>query len=52
MSEALDKVPDAQIVPLVTLKLAVDELEEWRKMGKEWEKIGAKIAAAKMRGSA
>ena len=47
---ALD--PEAQIVPLVTLKLAVDEIEGWRKMAKEWEQVAAKIAAAKARGSA
>ncbi len=44
--------PDAQIVPLVTLKLAVDEIESWRQMAKEWEQVAARIAAAKARGSA
>jgi hypothetical protein len=45
-------VPDAQIVPLVTLKLAIDELEDMRKMVAEWKQIADKIAAAKARGSA
>lgn len=44
--------PEAQIVPLLTLRLAVEELEGMRKMVEEWKQIADKIAAAKARGSA
>jgi hypothetical protein len=44
--------PEAQIVPLVTLRLAVEELEGMRKMVEEWKVIADKITKAKARGSA
>lgn len=44
--------PEAQIVPLITLKLAIEEIEGMRKVAEGWKQVADKIAAAKARGSA